>query len=93
MPASNASMIYAIGGVGMTTMAPNALLMKAALNEREKLSNNQVSACEFKQNLENGNFSKIPHCKWNHNPFNGFDYARWVDYVNEPRNVSSMLFN
>ena len=34
-PASNMVMMYGIGGIGMTTMAPNALLMEASSNSRE----------------------------------------------------------
>ena len=41
-PASNMVMMYGIGGIGMTTMAPNALLMKAVMeassNSREGTS-------------------------------------------------------
>ena len=37
-PASNMVMMYGIGGIGMTTMAPNALLMEASSNSRERTS-------------------------------------------------------
>ena len=37
-PASNMVMVYGLGGIGMSTMAGNALLMKVIMSLRQKLS-------------------------------------------------------
>ena len=50
-PASNMVMMYGIGGIGMTTMAPNALLMKAVLETRRQLSRGIISSGEYARKL------------------------------------------
>jgi len=93
LPATNAAMLYGIGGIGITTMAPNALLMRAALTERAKLGNPQLEYKpeEYKNNLSQGQFAQIPY--WNkENPFTGRNYARWVDHVNQPKQVAPILY-
>lgn len=82
-PASNMVMMYGIGGIGMTTMAPNALLMKAVMGARQELSRGDISNQEFAQKLRESNFSQIPH--WNApNPFSR-NYSLFMDNVNNPQ--------
>lgn len=95
MPASNASMLYGIGGIGMTTMAPNALMMKAALEERSKLASDDhknYDLKDYQNNLLTGNFDKqIRHTRMD-NPFKGRNYARWIDHTQNPQLVAPMLY-
>ncbi|ESO92648.1 hypothetical protein LOTGIDRAFT_233083 [Lottia gigantea] len=79
-PASNMVMIYGIGGIGMTTMAPNALLMKAIMTLRKRLASGTMSVSEFQQRLKTSQFVGIPH--WNKpNPFKR-NYAQFMDNPN-----------
>ena len=81
-PASNMVMMYGIGGIGMTTMAPNALLMKAVLETRRQLSRGIISSREYARKLRESDFSHIPH--WNApNPFSR-NYSQFVDNANNP---------
>ena len=81
-PASNMVMMYGIGGIGMTTMAPNALLMKAVMEARQQLSRGDISSKEYARKLRESDFSRIPH--WNApNPFSR-NYSQFVDNVNNP---------
>ena len=81
-PASNMVMMYGIGGIGMTTMAPNALLMKAVMEARQQLSRGDISSKEYTRKLRESDFSRIPH--WNApNPFSR-NYAQFVDNANNP---------
>ena len=75
-------MTYGIGGIGMTTMAPNALLMKAVLETRRQLSRGIISSREYARKLRESDFSRIPH--WNApNPFSR-NYSQFVDNVSNP---------
>ena len=81
-PASNMVMIYGLGGMGLTTMAPNALLMKAVMEARQQLSRGEISCKKYAYNLRTSDFSHIPH--WNApNPFSG-NYSKFVDNVGSP---------
>ena len=46
---------------------------------------------QYKNNLTNGNFTNIPFWK-KENPFAGRNYARFVDHVNQPKQVASILY-
>ena len=75
-------MIYGIGGIGMTTMAPNGLLMKAIMGAREDLAEGKISNEEWKKKLQTSQFD-IPH--WSHgNPFRR-NYAQFMDSVEKPQ--------
>ena len=75
-------MMYGIGGIGMTTMAPNALLMKAVLETRRQLSRGIISSREYARKLRESDFSHIPH--WNApNPFSR-NYSQFVDNATNP---------
>jgi len=87
-PASNMVMLYGIGGIGMTTMAPNGLLMKAVLGARQQLAQGQITNEEWKHKLETSQFS-IPHWKFR-NPF-ARNYAQFMDSVEEPRLFAKYL--
>jgi len=88
-PASNMVMIYGVGGIGMTTMAPNALLMKAMLGLRQRLGSGQITGEEFNQKLAKSDFGTIPH--WSgRNPFTR-NYAQFVDAVRDPRTIARRM--
>lgn len=90
-PASNMVMMYGIGGIGMTTMAPNALLMKAVMGARKQLSLGQITNSQFSEILRTSNFgNKIPHWKYA-NPFSR-NYAQFMDNVRNPQ-VLAKYFN
>ena len=85
-PASNMVMIYGIGGIGMTTMAPNALLMRALMETRQQLSRGEICNREYARRLRESDFRRIPH--WNApNPFSR-NYAQFVDNVSNPLKLS-----
>ena len=75
-PASNMVMMYGIGGIGMTTMAPNALLMKAVLETRRQLSRGIISSGEYARKLRESDFSRSRN------------YSQFVDNVNNPLMVA-----
>ena len=82
-------MMYGIGGIGMTTMVPNALLMKAIMGERKALSLGFISNTEWLNRLQTSRFSKILH--WDHrNPFDR-NYAQYVDNVRQPQVFAKYL--
>ena len=88
-PASNMVMVYGLGGIGMTTMGGNALLMKALMDTRQKFSQGTISVQEFKNTLQQSSFGPIRH--WNYpNPFNQ-NFAQFVDYVNDPKVIFHKL--
>ena len=81
-------MLYGIGGIGMTTMAPNGLLMKAVMGAREQLAQGQISNAEWQTKLQTSQFS-IPH--WSHgNPFQR-NYAQFMDSVAKPQVFAKYL--
>ena len=62
----------------MSTMAPNALLMRVVLETRRQLSRGK----EYVRKLRESDFSHIPH--WNApNPFSR-NYSQFVDNANNP---------
>ena len=82
-PASNMVMVYGLGGIGMSTMAGNGLLMKAIMSLRQKLSVGAIDEETYKASLKTSDFSSILH--WNKpNPFRQ-NYAQFMDYVNNPK--------
>jgi len=89
-PASNFVMVYGLGGIGMSTMAGNALLMKALMGMRQKVSNNELDSKEFQNSLRTSSFgNNIIH--WSKkNPFNE-NYAQFVDSVNNPKQLAKHL--
>merc|ERR1719204_3049317 len=86
-PASNMVMVYGIGGIGMSVMAGNALLMKAIMSLRQKLSAGTIDNAEFAQKLQTSDFgSNIEH--WNKaNPFPQ-NYAQFFDAVKNPKQIA-----
>jgi len=86
-PASNMVMVYGIGGIGMSVMAGNALLMKAIMSLRQKLSAGTIDNAEFAQKLQTSDFgSNIEH--WNKaNPFTQ-NYAQFFDAVKNPKQIA-----
>ena len=88
-PLSNMAMIYGIGGIGVSTMAPNALLLKAIQGAREKLSNGEIDTTEYQRQLKESDFGTIRH--WSApNPF-ARNYAQFVDNVDNPMIVAKKL--
>ena len=81
-------MLYGIGGIGMTTMAPNGLLMKAVMNSREELALGKISNEEWQMNLQTAQF-KIPHWKAA-NPFQR-NYAQFMDNLEQPQVFAKYL--
>lgn len=89
-PASNMVMIYGMGGIGMSTMAGNGLLMQALMKQRQMLSNGTTNPNEYKNNLANGNFGRILH--WNKsNPFNEINFAQFTDNVDNPKVLADLI--
>jgi hypothetical protein len=81
-------MLYGIGGIGMTTMAPNGLLRKAVMNSREELALGKISNEEWQLNLRTAQF-KIPH--WNAtNPFKR-NYSQFMDNIEQPQVFAKYL--
>jgi len=82
-PASNMVMVYGLGGIGMSTMAANGLLMKAIMALRQKLSVGAIDEETYKVSLKTSDFSSILH--WNKpNPFRQ-NYAQFTDNVGNPK--------
>ena len=89
-PASNMVMVYGLGGIGMSTMAGNALLMKTIMSQRQKVSDNIIDAKSFKESLKNSaTISSIVH--WNKpNPFRQ-NFAQFIDNVDNPKILAKKL--
>ena len=81
-------MLYGIGGIGMTTMAPNGLLMKAVMNSREELALGKISNEEWQMNLQTSQFT-IPQWKAT-NPFQR-NYAQFMDNIDQPQVFAKYL--
>ena len=77
IPLANMVMTYGLGGIGMTTMPSNALLMKAALGERLLLSQGRLTAQKLQNNFKDSVFECIPH--WKHGNIFRRDYSRVLD--------------
>jgi len=76
-PASNMVMIYGLGGLGMTTMGGNSLLMKAMMDLRGQLASGAINEEQYKLALQTSSFNTIRH--WNKpNPFHQ-NFAQFVD--------------
>ena len=77
-------MVYGLGGIGMSTMAGNGLLMKALMGLRQNLANKTIDSKEYKNSLTNSTFgSAIMH--WNKpNPFTQ-NHAQFIDNVENPK--------
>ena len=84
-PFSNMVQIYGIGGIGMTTLAPNALLMKALMRTRQLFSEGQIDAAEYHRRLGTGDFDKIPD--FGPNVFDR-NYAQFIDNANNPLKIA-----
>ena len=82
-PAANMAMVYGIGGIGMTTMPANALLLHALLALRRKLAEGRLSEAEFRRRISTSDFGRIPN--WSgKNPF-ARNYIDFVDSVKNPK--------
>jgi len=89
-PAANMSMIYGIGGIGMTTMGANGLLLHALMAVRKELSDGNLTLSEYMHNLSTSNFGHIHH--WPHdNPFKS-NYLRFLDNASDPKIVARHAF-
>ena len=60
-PAANWTMVYGIGGIGMTTAAPNALYMQALGKTRRRLAEGEIDEREFKSIVRESDFGEIPN--------------------------------
>ena len=88
-PASNMVMIYGLGGLGMTTMGSNALLLKALMDLRQKVSTGAISNQEYKTALQTSSFGTIRH--WNKpNPFSQ-NIAQFVDHTKDTKIIFNKL--
>ena len=90
-PASNMVMVYGLGGIGMSTMAANGLLMKTLMNERAKVATGAVGAAEFKETLTSGRFGAdvLP---WKRpNPFSRINIAQFTDNVDNPKSLANQM--
>ena len=76
--------IYGIGGLGMTTMAPNAVLMKAVMDARQQLADGKITDAEFNRKLKESDFGMIR--SYGQNPFSR-NYAQFIDNAADPRRV------
>jgi len=84
-PLANVVAIYGLGGIGMTTMFPNALLMKAVMKLRGELARNEMTKAEFENRIATGAFGSIPH--WSApNPF-ARNYSRFIDSSRSIKNL------
>ena len=79
-PACNMVMVYGLGGIGMSTMAGNALLMKAIMSQRQNI----IDCEDFHDSLKNSEtIGNILH--WNKpNPFNQ-NFAQFIDNAESPK--------
>ena len=79
-PACNMVMVYGLGGIGMSTMAGNALLMKAIMSQRQNI----IGCEDFHDSMKNSaTIGNILH--WNRpNPFNQ-NFAQFIDNVESPK--------
>ena len=88
-PAANMTMVYGLGGLGMGTMVPNGLLLKAVMKQRGMLAEGVISEIEFRENLKKSKFDVIPH--WGKkNPFSR-DYFKFFD-MRTSRSAARQLF-
>ena len=76
--------IYGIGGLGMTTMTPNAVLMKAVMDARQQLADGKITEREFSRKLKESDFGMIR--SYGANPFSR-NYAQFIDNAADPRRV------
>ena len=83
-PFRNMVKIYGIGGLGMTTMAPNAVLMKAVMDARQQLADGKITDTEFNRKLKESDFGMIR--SYGTNPFSR-NYAQFIDNAADPRRV------
>jgi len=89
-PAANMSMIYGIGGIGMTTMGANGLFLHALMTKRKELSSGSVTQSEFVEALATSSFGQIQH--WPHtNPFTA-NYLRFLDNAADLKVIAKRLF-
>ena len=88
-PAANMTMIYGLGGTGMATMVPNALLLNALMRQRQQLAAGDITEKQFKRNLQKSKFDEIPN--WTaSNPFEG-NYFQFFD-IKTHKTVAQNLF-
>ena len=83
-PFKNMVKIYGIGGLGMTTMAPNAVLMKAVMEARQNLADGKITDAEFNRKLKESDFGFIR--SYGANPFSR-NYAQFIDNAADPRRI------
>ena len=76
-PATNMAMVYGLGGLGITSMVSNGLLMNAIIGLREELGKGEITEEEFFDRLRSSNFNSIPHYDYP-NPFKR-NYAPFID--------------
>ena len=83
-PFKNMVKIYGIGGLGMTTMAPNAVLMKAVMEARQQLGDGKITESEFNRKLKESDFGMIR--SYGTNPFSR-NYAQFIDNAADSKRV------
>ena len=85
------AMVYGIGGMGMTTMPANALMLHTLMALTRELTKGRLMlAAEFRRRIETSNFGpKIP----NLNEINPFDrnYSSFVDFIDESKIIWNKL--
>ena len=88
-PAANMAMIYGIGGIGMTTMPGNALMLHALKALRGEVAAGRLSEAEFRRKIATSDFDEIPN--WSgENPF-ARNYVDFVDSAKEPKFIWNRL--
>ena len=68
----------------MTTMTPNAVLMKVVMDARQQLADGKITEREFSRKLKESDFGMIR--SYGANPFSR-NYAQFIDNAADPRRV------
>ena len=90
-PAANMAMVYGIGGIGMTTMPANGLMLHALMALRRHLTEGRVTEAEFRRRIESSEFGGPQIPNWNgRNPFDR-NYGDFVDFIDEPKVIWNKL--
>ena len=85
------AMVYGIGGIGMTTMPANALMLHTLMALTRELTEGRLTlAAEFRRRIETSDFGpKIPNLN-ERNPFDR-NYSSFVDFIDEPKIIRNKL--
>ena len=89
-PASNCVMVYGIGGIGMSIMAGNAILMKSAMGLRQNLSEGKISNKHFQSALSTSDFGSNTLHWTKPNPLSQ-NYSQFFDNVSNPRLIARRM--